>query len=70
MASTVTRTATAKKDPVLVVVQLSGGNDFMNTLIPFTEGIYYDARPLVACPSENVLPFNGHARVPPLGGAR
>ena len=26
-----------KKDPVLVVVQLSGGNDFMNTVIPFTE---------------------------------
>ena len=35
------------KDPVLVVVQLSGGNDFMNTVIPFTEGIYYDNRPLV-----------------------
>src|SRR4051812_43931338 len=46
-----------KKEPVLVVVQLSGGNDFMNTVIPFTEGIYYDARPLVAVPEANVLPF-------------
>lgn len=31
------------KDPVLVVVQLTGGNDFMNTLVPYTSGMYYDA---------------------------
>ena len=31
------------KDPVLVVVQLSGGNDFMNTLVPFNQGHYYDS---------------------------
>ena len=46
-----------KKDPVLVVVQLSGGNDFMNTVIPFTEGIYYDCRPLVGIPEDKQLPF-------------
>jgi uncharacterized protein (DUF1501 family) len=46
-----------KKDPVLVVVQLSGGNDFMNTVIPFTEGIYYDNRPLVGVPDDESLPF-------------
>ena len=45
------------KDPVLVVVQLSGGNDFMNTVIPFTEGIYYDNRPLVGIAEDKVLPF-------------
>src|SRR3954466_10448211 len=46
-----------KKDPVLVVVQLSGGNDFMNTVIPFTNGHYYDARPLVHVPETEALPF-------------
>ena len=46
-----------KKDPVLVVVQLSGGNDFMNTVIPFTEGAYYDARPLVHVAAKDQLPF-------------
>ena len=30
--------AVSKKDPVLVVVELKGGNDFMNTIIPYTEG--------------------------------
>ena len=47
-----------RKEPVLVVVQLSGGNDFMNTLIPFTEGVYYDSRPLVGIPEDRVLPID------------
>jgi uncharacterized protein (DUF1501 family) len=47
-----------KKDPVLVVIQLTGGLDFMNTLIPFTEGIYYDSRPTVSVAADSVLPIN------------
>jgi len=45
-------------DPVLVIVQLTGGCDFMNTLIPYTEGAYYDARPLVGIPQDQVLPLS------------
>ncbi len=48
---------TGKKDPVLVIVQLSGGNDFLNTVIPFQNGNYYDARPLVHVPEGKSLPF-------------
>ncbi|MCH8199349.1 MAG: DUF1501 domain-containing protein [Chloroflexi bacterium] len=47
-----------RKDPVLVVIQLSGGLEFMNTLIPFTSGDYYDARPVVSIPQQELLPFN------------
>ena len=50
-------TATSKA-PVLVVVQLTGGNDFMNTLIPYTNGIYHDSRPVVGIKEEDVLPTN------------
>jgi uncharacterized protein (DUF1501 family) len=46
------------KAPVLVVVQLSGGNDFMNTLIPYTNGVYYDSRPTLSVPPAQVLPIN------------
>ena len=43
------------KDPVFVVVQLTGGNDFMNTLIPYTSPVYHDNRPLVGIPQEQVI---------------
>ncbi len=51
-------TANAKA-PVLVIIQLTGGLDFMNTLIPYSEGIYYDSRPVVGIPRETMLPING-----------
>ena len=46
------------KSPVFVVVQLTGGNDFMNTLIPYTSPVYHDNRPLVGIPQDQVLPLN------------
>ena len=47
------------KSPVFVVVQLTGGNDFMNTIIPYTSSVYHDNRPLVGIPQDEVLPLNG-----------
>ena len=46
------------KPPVLVVVQLTGGNDFMNTVVPFTNPIYYDVRTKIVVPEDQVLPIN------------
>lgn len=46
------------KPPVLVIVQLTGGNDFMNTLVPYTSGLYHDARPVVGVSEDRVLPIN------------
>jgi len=39
----------------LVVVQLTGGNDGLNTLIPYSNGAYYAARPNIAIPKKDVL---------------
>ena len=46
------------KENTLVVVQLTGGNDFMDTIIPYTNGIYYDCRPTFATDQNDVLPIN------------
>jgi uncharacterized protein (DUF1501 family) len=46
---------TAAKEPVLVVLQLSGGNDYMNTVIPYADPIYRDFRPTVGIPEDAVL---------------
>ena len=45
-------------DNHLVVVQLTGGNDFMNTIVPYTNGHYYDARKKVVLSEDQVLPIN------------
>ncbi|MCH2523989.1 MAG: DUF1501 domain-containing protein [Dehalococcoidia bacterium] len=46
------------QDPVVVVIQLTGGLDFMNTIIPHTSDYYRDARPTVGISSNDVLPLN------------
>ena len=48
----------AVTDPVLVVVQLTGGNDYLNTVIPYADGLYYDYRPTVHIPPDQVLPLD------------
>ncbi len=42
------------KDTVLVVVQLTGGNDGLNTVVPFTNADYYKLRPNIAIAKDQV----------------
>ncbi len=46
---------TAQRDPVLVVVQLSGGNDYLNTVVPYADQNYYDSRTTLNIPEDRVL---------------
>lgn len=46
------------KDPVLVVLQLTGGNDYLNTVIPYSNPDYYDNRPTLGIPEEQVIKLN------------
>ncbi len=50
--------ATTKKDPVLVVLQLTGANDYLNTIVPYNNGHYRDARPRVSIAEDQVLPID------------
>ena len=51
----------AGSDPsrVLVLVVMGGGNDGLNTVIPYGQGTYYDARPTISVPQSQVLPLSG-----------
>ncbi len=50
--------ATTGKAPVLVVLQLTGGNDYLNTVIPYTDPLYRDHRPAVGIAEDQILPID------------
>ena len=58
----------SKKDPVLVVLQLSGGNDYINTIIPHNNPLYKDNRPAVGIPDDQMLPIDDNFAMHPKMG--
>ena len=46
------------KEKSIVVVQLSGGNDYLNTVVPYGDDEYYDFRRTVHIEQEKVLPID------------
>lgn len=49
----------ADGDKILVVLQLSGGNDGLNTLVPYRNDLYYQARPAIGIDEGEVLDLDG-----------
>lgn len=43
---------------ILVVLQLSGGNDGLNTVIPYADPLYYQARPTIGINRSQVVPLS------------
>lgn len=54
------QTTTGKDGTILVVLQMGGGNDGLNTVIPFGDDAYYQARPILGMPAERVLKLTDH----------
>ena len=57
-----------KKDPVIVVLQLTGGNDYFNTVIPYNDSLYYDNRPAVRYERDSIIPVNDELGFAPTMG--
>ncbi len=50
---------------VLVLIHLAGGNDWLNTIIPYQLPDYYQSRPTLAIPADQVLPLNNQLALHP-----
>ncbi len=49
------KNAAINSDKILVIVQLTGGNDGLNTVVPFENDLYYNARPNIAIQKKEAL---------------
>lgn len=58
----------ASNGKILVVVQLSGGNDGLNTVVPYRNDIYYRERPTIAIKPEKVLTLTDEIGLHPAMG--
>src|SRR6478672_2043212 len=52
------RAAEGGKDSILVVIELSGGNDGLNTVIPYADDLYHKARPTLRLKKNDTIPIS------------
>jgi uncharacterized protein (DUF1501 family) len=54
----------ANNDPCIVVLQLTGGNDYINTMIPYNNPLYRDNRPAVGIADDQMIHLDGDYAIP------
>lgn len=52
--------ATGKDDTILVVLQLAGGNDGLNTLVPYADDVYQKSRPRLAKKEKDLIKLSDY----------
>ena len=57
-ADSATQIVTGKDSTILVVLQMAGGNDGINTVIPYSNDYYHNARPRIGQTADKVLKLN------------
>jgi uncharacterized protein (DUF1501 family) len=64
-ADTATQPVTGKDGTILVVLQMAGGNDGLNTVIPYADDAYHVARPRLRLAADQVLKIDNHIALNP-----
>ncbi len=54
----------AANDPCIVVLQLTGGNDYLNTMIPYNNPLYRDNRPAVGIADDKIIHLDNDYGIP------
>src|ERR1700719_2106686 len=57
-ADSATQIVTGKDSTILVVLQMAGGNDGINTVVPYANDFYHKARPKIGLKGDGVLKLN------------
>ena len=58
-ADAATQIMTGKDSTILVVLQMAGGNDGINTVVPYSSDFYHRARPKIGLSGDQILKLNG-----------
>jgi uncharacterized protein (DUF1501 family) len=64
-ADAATQAVTGKDGTILVVLQMAGGNDGLNMVVPFADDAYYKARPKLGIPADKILKLDSYAGLNP-----
>src|ERR1035437_10162206 len=64
-ADRATQTATGRDSTILVILQMAGGNDGLNTVVPVTNDYYHRARPRIGLAESKVLRLNNEIGLHP-----
>jgi uncharacterized protein (DUF1501 family) len=57
-ADSATQIVTGKDSTILVVLQMAGGNDGINTVVPYANDFYHKARPKIGLKADEILKVN------------
>jgi uncharacterized protein (DUF1501 family) len=64
-AGAATKFVTGRDGTILVVLQLAGGNDGLNTVVPYADDTYHRARPTLALHDEQILKLDDYVGLNP-----
>ena len=64
-ADALTQTVTGKDGTILVVLQMAGGNDGLNMVVPFADDAYHRARPRLSLPADQTLKIDNYVGLNP-----
>ncbi|MGH7969676.1 MAG: DUF1501 domain-containing protein, partial [Limisphaerales bacterium] len=64
-AEQATQITTGRDGTILVVLQMAGGNDGINTVVPYANDDYHRARPRLGLSADKVLKLNAEVALHP-----
>ena len=59
-ADSATQIVTGKDSTILVVLQMAGGNDGINTVVPYSNDFYHKARPRIGLTADKIIKINDY----------